>query len=363
MHDSIKYWMAATLLRGVSALTIHKWLEFYSIEALFQMDKATLKAQGFSAKQIAILQQTNWQAVEKELAWINESQHIITLADERYPARLKEIPDAPLLLYVRGNVAMLNALQLAIVGARGATPAGMQHAHAFAGHLAAKGLVITSGLAAGIDGAAHRGALARHGITIAVAGTGLLHCYPRAHSRLAEEILQQGGAIISEFPLATPPVPTNFPRRNRIISGLCIGVLVVEAAIKSGSLVTARMALEQGREVFAIPSAISNPMAKGCHHLIRQGATLVEKAEDILEECGDIFSIFSEDCIPNKPDEKRVPLALQEEAILQQIDYEITPIDVIVLRSRLTASDVSSILLTLELNGYVASLPGGFIRL
>ena len=252
-------------------------------------------------------------------------------------------------------------MQLAIVGSRRATASGLQTAEEFAYHLAMSGLVITSGLALGIDGASHRGALNANGHTIGVAGTGLNQLYPPANRKLAVEIMERQGAVISEFPLNTFPKAANFPRRNRIISGLSVGVLVVEAALKSGSLITVKHALEQGREVFAIPGSIHNPLARGCHHLIRQGAKLVETASDIQEELHGFASLAAR---PEQPGSGAgaLKMSLENSKIFEHIGYETTPIDMIILRSGLTAAEVSSILLKLELQGFVQSVTGGYIR-
>jgi DNA processing protein len=224
------------------------------------------------------------QRVTATLAWLEQCNHHLLMWDHAdYPALLAELPDAPPLLYVAGNPALLQQPQLAIVGSRRASKPGMDTAHAFARSLAGGGFVITSGMALGIDGAAHQGALAVGGKTVAVLGTGLNQIYPPRHRHLAADIVAQGGAMISELPLDSPPVPASFPLRNRIISGLSLGVLVVEASPSSGSLITARLALEQGREVYAIPGSIHHPGARGCHQLIRDGAALVECVEHILE--------------------------------------------------------------------------------
>lgn len=224
------------------------------------------------------------QRAASAMAWLEESQHHLLMWDSpAYPALLAELTDAPPLLFVAGNPDLLGQPQLAMVGSRRASPPGLGNAHAFARHLASCGFVITSGLALGIDGAAHQGALDAGGKTVAVLGTGLQCLYPARHKRLAAEIVQGGGALVSELPLDSPPHASHFPRRNRIISGLSLGVLVVEASPSSGSLITARLAAEQGREVYAIPGSIHHPGARGCHQLIRDGATLVESVEDILE--------------------------------------------------------------------------------
>ncbi|MEO5574291.1 MAG: DNA-processing protein DprA, partial [Gammaproteobacteria bacterium] len=264
--------------------------------------------------------------------------------------------------FVVGNAAVLSTPQLAIVGSRNPTPAGSETAHDFARHLCASGLTITSGLASGIDAASHRGALDGGGLTIAVAGTGLDRVYPARHHDLAHQIAGHG-ALVSEFVLGTPPLSDHFPRRNRIISGLSLGTLVVEAAQRSGSLITARMAADQGREVFAIPGSIHNPLARGCHFLIRQGAKLVETANDIMEELGPLArslkavspqSALRNDCIT-----ANVQLSVETEKLVACLGFESTTIDRLVERSGLTAEAVSSILLMLELQGCVTSTIGG----
>jgi DNA processing protein len=216
----------------------------------------------------------------------------------------------------------------------------------------------------GIDGAAHKGALLDVGNTIAILGNGLDTIYPAKHCALAHEIVEKGGALVSEFPIGTPPAHAHFPRRNRIISGLSVGILVVEATLNSGSLITAKMALEQGREVFAIPGSIHNPLAKGCHLLIRQGAKLVETAEDVLEELGAILKyVIRSQADLDKGVVLKANLESTEEALLSQVGYDCTPIDVVAMRSGLTAKAVSIMLLELELKGFVASVPGGYARL
>jgi DNA processing protein len=363
MTNSLPYWIAALHLPQIGPRTFLRWLEqFPDIQSLFHATDEDRRAKGFSDSHILLMQQVNWKQVEKDLEWANKSDHhIIHLEDEDYPKLLKEISDPPLILYVRGNRQVLSNRQLAMVGARNATPTGIKNAEYFAFMLAEAGYVVTSGLALGVDGASHRGALKAKGVTIGVCGTGLNYVYPSSHRSLATKMLEQGGAIISEFPLSIQPRSENFPRRNRIIAGMSLGVLVVEAAIKSGSLITARHALEQGREVFAIPGSIHQPLSKGCHHLIRQGAKLIETIEDILEELGGqamlwpVVQKFAED-------EDLSALSVSERRVLEQIEHEITPMDVILFRAGLTAGEVSSMLLLLELNGYIQSVPGGYIR-
>jgi DNA processing protein len=361
--NHLPYWLAALYLPGVGPRTLMGWMEqFPDIEKLFQATDAELRATGLSARQIQDIRNPDWRLIDKDLEWAGRPDcHILTIADECYPYLLKQIWGPPLVLFARGNKAALAQPQIAVVGARNATLTGLQNAEWFAATLAQVGYVITSGLALGVDGAGHRGTLAAGGITIGVSGTGLYHTYPSSHQSLVRDIITHNGLVISEFPLNTRPFAANFPRRNRIISGLSLGVLVVEAAPKSGSLITARHALDHGREVFAIPGSIHNPLAKGCHQLIRQGAKLVETVADIVEELGEIKAV----CVSSR----KPPMAMDQtllshehRQLLDQIGYEITPMDVILLRCGLTAGEVSSILLTLELYGYIQSVPGGYIR-
>ncbi len=359
ISNALRYWLAALYLEGVGPQLFLRWLQaFQSIEALFQATSADWQAAGIPPKLQQVLQQPDWQAVEADLAWGAEpDHHLLCFSDDDYPEALKAISSPPLLLFIKGNKQALLQPQMAMVGARHATPEGLRNAEQFAQALATAGYAITSGLAAGVDAASHRGALLAKGVTIAICGTGLHHIYPRAHKTLAEEIVASGGALVSEFPLATDVHPRHFPRRNRIIAGLSRGVLVVQAALKSGSLITARYALEQGREVFAVPGSIHQPLSRGCHYLIREGAKLVETATDILEE----LTCVMPQIMPPLP-EVKLPLSTMAAELLQQIDCEVTAMDVILLRSGLTMSEVSAILLTLELSGYVRFVPGGYIR-
>jgi DNA processing protein len=324
-----------------------------------------LRARGLAAATLDYFKSPDWRAVEADGKWASEPGHLVlTLSDAGYPAPLKEISDPPPLLFVQGEPAWLSSSQLAVVGSRNPTPAGEQTAFAFSKALVEQGLCITSGLALGIDAAAHEGALEGGGATVAVAATGLDRVYPRRHAALAEKIAQ-AGAIVSEFPLGTPPIAQNFPRRNRIISGLSLGTLVVEAALQSGSIISARHALEQGREVFAIPGSIHNPLARGCHALIRQGAKLVETVEDILEEIRFARPLSKTASSPVKADlsaSGMVPVERLDDEyrrLLECLGFDATSVDTLVDRSGLTADVVSSMLLILELQGHVNSHMGG----
>lgn len=302
--------------------------------------------------------------LDAALNWQTSDRHLICPDDVRYPALLKDLPDPPLLLYVLGNAEVLRDPQLAIVGSRNPTPPGRDNAVAFAKALAEFGLTITSGLALGIDAAAHEGALAGKGPTIAVAGTGVDRIYPASHRQLAHRIVAEGGALVSEFALGTPPMKHQFPRRNRIISGLSLGTLVVEAALSSGSLITARQALEQGREVFAIPGSIHNPMAKGCHQLIRHGAKLVETARDVLEELGALIPLMLEaspSAVTVNPIE-RDGLDPEQLQLLAEMGFDPVSTDELIERTGFGADAVAGMLLTLELNNIICAVPGGYLR-
>lgn len=358
--STLPHWLAASYLPSVGPRTMMRWLETINIDALFKASRDELLAANIPEKYHALLKTPAWAQVEKDLAWQDSSSyhHIICYDDERYPALLKEIIDPPLLLYVSGDATLLSNQQIAMVGSRHATAYGLKNAEQFAHCLASAGITITSGLALGIDAAAHAGALAAKGKTLGVMGTGLQRIYPSSHKKLAQQMIEGHGAIVSEFPLAAAPIAANFPRRNRVIAGLSIGVLVIEAAVKSGSLITARFALEQGREVFAIPGSIHQPQSRGCHYLLRQGAKLVEGAEDILEELGGL-QMPALDRVTEVPPSDLSPEFCH---LLDQIQYTVTPIDMIIWRSGLTAGAVSSMLLTLELQGRVQSVAGGYIR-
>ncbi|MCE3238642.1 MAG: protecting protein DprA [Gammaproteobacteria bacterium] len=368
MSDSnTLYWLVATRLPEIGPITFHAWLALFGdIHVLFTATQSELANAGLSAKQIYALQNPDWEAAKKDLTWCEKNAcTIITCVDPAYPRLLREIPDAPLVLYVRGDITLLNQPQLAIVGSRNPTPSGRELAYHFASTLVKAGLHITSGLALGIDAASHRGALDSGGKTLAVFGTGLHYIYPHNHRKLAEDITSNG-LLVSEFSPYEPPQANHFPRRNRTISGLSLGVLVVEAALRSGSLITARYANEQGREIFAIPGSIHNPLAHGCHHLIRQGAKLVETATDILEELGTLHSALTSTKTPLKSiadPKKHDTLASPVRALLAQVGYEATSLDAIILRSGLTASEVSSMLLSLELQGFLKTVRGGYQRI
>jgi DNA processing protein len=361
--DTFVPWLALRRLPGVGTRTQFDLLEhFGSIEAIFTASRGQLEKVLVGKHEAidALLAGPDENVLKSELEWLSEpGHHLLTWSDPDYPVLLREIPDPPLVLYIAGERQLLSAQQLAIVGSRNPTPMGRENARAFAKSLAGAGLVITSGMALGVDSAAHRGALEAGGKTIAVAGTGLDRVYPARHRDLAHEIVKHG-ALVSEFPLGTPPLPENFPVRNRIISGLSLGTLVVEAALQSGSLITARMANEQGREVFAIPGSIHAPQARGCHALIRQGAKLVETAQDILEELGPLAGVALQTAHENTPPTSRLDSTM--ETLLEHIGHDPVSIDTLIERSGLTADAVSSMLLQMELNGLVSNCPGGKVQ-
>ena len=291
--------------------------------------------------------------------WLRRERHSVVDADsDDYPALLRDLEDRPTSLYIDGEQDALHLPAIAIVGSRNPTRGGAGNAYEFAKHLARSGFTIVSGLALGIDTAAHRGALDAGGRTIAILGHGMDTIYPPANRELAAAIAVTG-ALVSEFPLGTPPRRENFPARNRIISGLSVGTLVVEAARRSGSLITARLAGEQGREVFAIPGSIHNPLAKGCHQLIRQGAKLVESVDDILSELGPLTTHLMQNQSDEASHATRPPRDKEYQDLLDALAYDPVSPDVLAERCGLTIGQVSSMLLILELEGEVESLPGG----
>ena len=344
-------WVRLGLVNDLGPTALRGLLAAFGLPAnILSANRRQLARHVSEAMAEKILADDHQQKIENTLAWLSQDGHsLATFADAQYPQLLLQIPDPPPILYVLGDASHLNRSALAIVGSRNATPQGLANARSFAKAASHSGLTVVSGLALGIDTAAHQGALAGSGSTVAVLGCGADIVYPRSNATLAREITRCG-AIVSEFALGTPPLTSNFPRRNRIISGLSQGCLVVEAALASGSLITARLAAEQGREVFAIPGSIHSPLARGCHALIRQGAKLVETAADIMQELH--LSV-----------EQSAPKILEpDNALLQYIGYDSCGLDSLVQRSGLTAGAVSAMLLTLELKGKVACLPGGLYQ-
>jgi DNA processing protein len=352
LDASLKAWLALSLTRGLGGESARRLLqEFGSPEAVLAASTGSLKTVVKADVAAEIAKGINEAALAPAHEWLqDDNNRIVTLADSEYPQSLLNIPDPPLLLYVKGRLDLLNCPALAVVGSRNATPQGLHNAEAFARSLSEAGLCVVSGLAHGIDAAAHRGALQGQGnspgSSIAVVGTGLDRVYPAANRDLAHALAAQG-ALVSEFPLGTPPLAANFPRRNRLISGMSVGCLVVEANMQSGSLITARLASEQGRDVFAIPGSIHAPQSKGCHALIKQGAKLVETAQDILEELGGQFSTPAADTPREGPE------------LLEHLGFDPVDFDTLATRSGLTMAELSAMLLTLELEGRISALPGG----
>jgi len=322
-----------------------------------------LRTMGLNHESIGKIKSRQHHRVASDLSWAEaDNHHLICFDDRAYPELLRQSNGFPALLYASGDPSLLCEPQIAIVGSRLCTPGGAQTAFDFASQFAAAGLTITSGMALGIDAQAHQGALQASGRTIAVVGTGLDLVYPRRNRRLAEEILEHG-LMLSEFPLGTSAQAANFPQRNRIISGLALATLVVEAAQRSGSLITARLAAEQGREVFAVPGSIHNPQTRGCHQLIRDGATLIETPQDISDEIGYLFNFVLTENHPQRsagqPD-----LNQAHRQLLEAIGYDPVNCDILVQRSGLTIDKLSSMLLLLELNDLIQSVPGGcFVRI
>ncbi len=357
-ETSLAAWLALLHCPGIGPRRYRTLLEYYhQPRTLLDAGASEINRLDLPNKTKAWLKKPDWRKVEPDLTWLNSSpdHHIISINDQDYPERLKQIDSAPPLLFTMGNNELLKTTQLGIVGSRNPSAGGKENSFHFAQSLSQAGLTITSGMALGIDAAAHKGALASSGKTIAVTGNGLDRVYPARHRQLAHDIAASG-TIISEFPIGTPPLPDHFPRRNRIISGLSLGILVVEATPKSGSLISARLANEQGLEVFAIPGSIHNPLARGCHQLIRQGAKLVETTADILEEIG--VQLNNAPMTDTNP-KANMELDASSLKLLSIIGHDPCSIDTLIARSQLPAEQISSILLVLELRGMVSSLAGG----
>ncbi len=329
-----------------------------------RIDDAVVRDAGLSTKQVQRFFVLNESELQRNLAWLEQPEnHLLTADDPRYPPLLRTIPDYPGALFVKGNPEALNSVQLAVVGSRAPSWYGERWGKILCEQLSQSGFTITSGLACGIDGIAHHATLSAKGRSVAVLGNGLFSIYPRRHQALAARLIESEGAIVSEFPLSAPPWPANFPRRNRIISGLSLGVLVVEAALRSGSLVTARYALEQGREVFALPGPIGNPGCEGPHWLIKQGATPVTDAGDILENLR-----YGLHWLTDEPEKRHFSsdqenVALPFPSLLANVGDEVTPVDVVAERAGQPVPVTVAQLLELELAGWIAAVPGGYVRL
>ena len=345
---------------------------FGTIENVFAQSPTILKPY-FNENAFQLLQQylhdpqqcelTN--LVVADLTWCEQNRvHVVHESSDLYPMLLRETKRAPNILYVRGDVDILSFPQIAVVGSRNPSPIGKRAAEEFSSHLAENGFVVTSGLALGVDTYAHSGVVNVHAKTIAVMGCGIDQIYPQRNKLLAEQILAQGGAIISEFPVGTLPQSQNFPQRNRVISGLSYGTLVVEAAIKSGSLITARFALQQNREVFAIPGSIHNPMSRGCHALIKNGATLVETGQDIVDQVQG-FLLREKESMQASLElfpEKQTARLLNDNQVLACIGFEVTEVDIIADRTSLPINALLVELMELELAGFVTNCGAGYMR-
>jgi len=366
-------------LPDTAAITLQRlFARFHTLSGILQASSAEL-ARLLSESALSIFEQYRLkeknsiagQKAYRDLEYLQQHNiSLLSIESKYYPHQLLEIYHAPPLLMVQGDVSVLSKEKIAIVGSRRASPSGLEHAHHFAAELASSGLIIASGMALGIDGAAHRGALTvdadlNPSPTIAVVATGLDLCYPSRHEKLKTEISERG-AIISEFPLGTPPQKENFPRRNRIISGLSKGVLVVEAEEKSGSLITAKYALEQNREVFAVPGSINNPASRGCHQLIRDGAKLVENVDDILAELehpfGQVVMRFSGLGKDLAKMDRELPTE-REKYLLTHMDENGANIDQLARRASFPPEETTSLLLSLEINGWVEASAGLYRKL
>ncbi len=358
----VAQWIALNQTQGLgNAILCQLLTKFGSPQAIYSARIGQLREIVDEEVARKINRGVNAEAIKPTLDWLKrDDTHIVTLADSEYPQKLLEISNPPAVLYAIGNLHWLNHPSLAIVGSRSATPQGEKNAEEFSASLCHSGLCVVSGMALGIDAAAHRGALKANGATIAVVGTGLDIVYPARHRDLAHKIAERG-LIISEFPLGTPSKAQNFPRRNRLISGLSLGCLVVEANIESGSLITARLSIEQGREVFAIPGSIHSPVAKGCHQLIKQGAKLVENTQDILEEIKNLLPANNLSYSPTglMGEINSAPATDQAgNTVLDLMGFEAINFDQLQQLSALTTEALSAMLMMLELDGKITVLSG-----
>lgn len=376
--EELRSWLRLELTSGVGNVTARSLLQHFGLpNSIFEATESELRVCVTERQAEALLQvpQGLDELVDLTRHWLQaapDQRRVLTLGDNDYPLALLDTEDPPLMLYAMGQVQDLASgfarcaqRGVAVVGSRNPTPQGIQNARQFSAALGQAGLTVVSGLALGIDGAAHEGALEGSFkdelATIAVVGTGLDRVYPKAHLDLAHRIAA-GGVLLSEYPLGTPPLSANFPKRNRIISGLCKGTLVVEAALKSGSLITARMAVEQGKEVFAIPGSIHSTQARGCHALIKQGAKLVESAQDILDELNLMTDARAPSTSTNGTGEvspsAATSLSSLENGLLDALGFEPTSLDVLQNRSGMDTATLQALLMGLELAGFVARLPG-----
>lgn len=359
-----EFWLRLALIPGLGAAQLRAVVA--RLGHCQSAEVAQLRALGLSREQCQAFLHPNSQRLTQAERWLAAPQHrLLTCHHPEYPEALRSLQDAPPLLFIAGDVALLNAPQCALVGSRQATTYGIRWGDCFAHQLAASGLVITSGLAVGIDGIGHRAVLAEGGKTVAVLGNGLQTPYPRCHQGLAERIIASGGLLVSEYLPDTPPLPGYFPQRNRLISGLSLGVLVVEASLRSGSLITARHALEQGREVFALPGPLDSENSQGCHQLIRQGAWLVSQPSELLEVLNSSLHWLPL-TVPAPP--SAPPMAVESSEappcldLLDKVDNETTPIDVVAERAGQPLPEVVKKLIELELAGWITAVPGGYVQ-
>jgi DNA processing protein len=357
-RGSLLPWLRLSLTPGLNGAGFRRLCSaFGSPAAVLAQPARVLASVVQPALASAILNDSQAIGVERALQWAGgRGRHILTLEDPHYPGLLLETPDPPPVLYAAGRLELLDRTAVAVVGSRNATAQGMRNAEAFAGTLSAHGICVVSGMALGIDGAAHEASLGESGSTIAVLGNGIDVTYPRRNAPLFERIVAIGLAL-SEFPLGTPPLPAHFPRRNRIISGISRGCLVVEAAIASGSLITARLAADMGRDVFAIPGSIHSPLSRGCHHLIKQGAKLVETASDVLEELGVAVN-------HREPIDARSELAADLKRVLSALGHDPCDLDTLAARTRLPLEQLLAALTQLELDARLSrDANGSYVRL
>jgi DNA processing protein len=361
--DDSSAWATLARAPGLDVPTLSRALQVLRhARGILEASESSRRQAGIPVRTCQFLSSARSELSMSERTWLDDPHHhLLPFVDPCFPALLRRAQGHPLALFVVGDPAVLQDPQLAMVGTRNPTPQGRETAREFSEYLATRGLAITSGMAEGIDSAVHRGALAAQGITLAVLGSGVDIIYPRSNIPLAEEIVHRG-AVISAFPLGTPPRKENFPQRNQIIAGLSLGTVVIEAARRSGSLITARLALELGREVFAVPGSIHNPMSRGCHELIRQGAKLTETAHDILSEL-DFSGFFAGRNAASRCPRMAVPretgMDNDHKILLDALGFDPADLDVLVVRTGLKPEAVSSMMLILELEGHVQAAPGG----
>ncbi len=367
MNVEIEAWLVVSQAPGIGVIKFHNILsQIGRPEYIIKAQENELKKAGLDEKTIHFLKNPPPNKISPNLKWMEKPHHTIrTFHCQQYPEGIRELKDAPPLLYIKGNEELLKEPQIAVVGSRQPTSGGQANAKEFAQNLAKAGLLINSGMALGIDTIAHETALASGSTTVAVIATGPDKIYPAKNKHLAERIAEQG-VLVSEFPVGTTPVRANFPRRNRLISGLSLGVVVIEASMKSGALITARLAAEQGKDVFAVPGSIHNPKAQGCHHLIQQGAKLVQKTNEILLELQlqlEQHVQTKEQSVISKDDYDKSKLSDTNKDILEAMGYDPVDVDTLATRCRLSVQTVSVALLTLELENYVGEDNGIYTRI